>query len=325
MTDACGVTLDDVADPMLAYAIEGDTPRITATNDAFERAFENISAGEPVETVFERCSVVNSTTGESPTTNLRRGDRVSVYLDGGGEDGPFFARTLPADDETGYLVFSDADEYLGLAESPAIGQVSSVISHDLRNPLDVAKANLRAARETGDAEHFETVADAHDRMERIIRDVLTMTRAQTPLEPSDEVAIEVAVADAWESVDTEGATLDVRSDLPTVTADPEQVRRLFENLFRNAVEHGPAGGEEATNRETVTLTVGALEDGFYVTDDGTGIPPDEKEVVFEPGYSTRDDGTGLGLAIIDRIVTAHGWEIALTTPPDGGARFEIRL
>ncbi|WP_435066715.1 sensor histidine kinase [Haloplanus sp. C73] len=325
MTDACGVTLDDVPDPMLAYTTEGDTPRITATNDAFERTFEPISAGQPVETVFDRCSVVNSTAEESPTTNLLRGDRVSLYLDGGGGEGPFFARTLPSGDETGYLVFSDAEECLGLAEGPAIGQVSSVISHDLRNPLDVAKAHLRAARETGDAEHFETVADAHDRMERIIRDVLTMTRAQTPLEPSDEVPIEVAVAEAWESVDTRGATLDVQSGLPTVTADPEQVRRLFENLFRNAVEHGPAGGEEAANRETVTLTVGALEDGFYVTDDGTGIPPDETEVVFERGYSTRDDGTGLGLAIIDRIVTAHGWEIALTTPADGGARFEIRL
>jgi len=237
-----------------------------------------------------------------------------------------------------------------------------VVSHDLRNPLDVAKAHLRAAQETGDAEHFDAVANAHERMEQIIRDVLTITRDRTAVDPSDNVSIETAAKDAWESVDAEQATLEVTDTLPTVTADADRLRRLFENLFRNSVEHGATGDrtesgdsvehgftsnqanpddsvehdsnvddrtvereEVADSKGGVTITVGALEDGFYVADDGPGIPPEDQHRVFDPGYSTRDDGTGLGLAIVDRIVTAHGWELTLTTASNGGTRFEIQF
>ncbi|MDW7538508.1 sensor histidine kinase [Haloferax volcanii] len=216
--------------------------------------------------------------------------------------------------------------------------MSSVISHDLRNPLDVAKAHLRAARETGDTEHFEAVADAHERMERIIRDVLTISRDRTVLDPTGNVSIEAAAKDAWQSVDTEYATLDVADTLPTATADSGRVQRLFENLFRNAVEHGAtadqtlsddsAGSDSTSSRaansaRAVTVTVGALENGFYVADDGPGIPAGERAVVFEPGYSTREGGTGLGLAIVERIVVAHGWELTLTTAANGGTRVEV--
>jgi signal transduction histidine kinase len=75
----------------------------------------------------------------------------------------------------------------------------------------------------------------------------------------------------------------------------------------------------------VTVSAGALDDGFYIADDGPGIPPTEQNKVFEPGYSTQGDGTGLGLAIVDRIVAAHGWELTLTTASNGGVRFEVRF
>lgn len=73
------------------------------------------------------------------------------------------------------------------------------------------------------------------------------------------------------------------------------------------------------------MTVGTLEDGtgFYVEDDGIGIPEAERESVFESGYSTEPAGTGLGLAIVSEVVDAHGWDCALTTGTAGGARFEI--
>jgi len=73
----------------------------------------------------------------------------------------------------------------------------------------------------------------------------------------------------------------------------------------------------------VTVTVGSLEDGFYVADDGPGIPEADREKVFESGYSTDGDGTGLGLAIVRRIAQAHGWDVTLTTSESGGARFEF--
>lgn len=123
------------------------------------------------------------------------------------------------------------------------------------------------------------------------------------------------IDDAWTTAETRDAELRVTTDL-VIDADAGRVQHLLENLFRNAVEHGGAD---------VTVTVGDLDTatGFYVEDDGRGIPPEERDQIFESGYSTDDEGTGLGLAIVNRIADAHGWEIAVTERPRGGTRFEI--
>jgi len=97
-----------------------------------------------------------------------------------------------------------------------------------------------------------------------------------------------------------------------IEADPTRGRDLFANLFRNAVEH---------NDGAVRVEVGALEEGFYVADDGTGV--DDEGEVFEMGHSTADDGTGIGLAIVAQIADAHGWQLDLTESESGGARFEL--
>jgi signal transduction histidine kinase len=99
-----------------------------------------------------------------------------------------------------------------------------------------------------------------------------------------------------------------------ITADRSQVKQLFENLYRNAVEHGGTD---------VTVSVGAMDNGFYVADTGPGIPESEREAVFEAGYSTNQDGTGFGLRIVEEVADAHGWEVAVTESTQGGARFEI--
>jgi signal transduction histidine kinase len=90
----------------------------------------------------------------------------------------------------------------------------------------------------------------------------------------------------------------------------------------DSVEHG---GDSANGHTSagVNVTVGALDDGFYVADDGPGIPESERDDVFEAGYSTNEDGTGFGLDIVREIVEAHGWTIAVTESESGGARFEI--
>jgi signal transduction histidine kinase len=316
------IPIDAYRDPVLAYAAEGGEPVVAATNAAFDAEFDGAAAGSPVDAVFARFGVVESPDGDDPTTRLVPGESAVVYLDGFGEHGPYLARVVPgAGDEddaegTGFLVFTPLGDALGVAETAGVGQVASALGHDLRNPLDVAKANLRAARETGEPEHFDAVADAHDRMGTIIRDVLTLARGREAVTPSEGTSIGRAVDDAWQSVDTERATLETADGLPTATADADRIRRLFENLFRNAVEH---------TDESVTVRVGALADGFYVADDGAGVPPDERDAVFDPGYSTNEAGTGLGLAIVDRIVAAHGWELRLRGSDDGGARFEVRF
>ncbi|ELZ39865.1 HTR-like protein [Halorubrum californiense DSM 19288] len=336
-----GILLEELPDPTLAYTIEGDDARITETNEIFDQQFETASSGTLVSTIFDLFNESDTTGDKDPLEHLLQGDQVGIRLSGYHHRGPFFVRIIPSDDGTGYLVFSDLRECPDREEAPGIDQVSSVISHDLRNPLDVAKAHLRAAKETGDPEHFRSVANAHDRMEQIIRDVLTLTRDDIVIQPLEEVAVEAAATDAWKSIDAEHAELTVSEALPTVTADPDRLRRLFENLFRNSVEHTTAAKHPEHKRDTepateqpldtqenpvvdrVTVTVRPSEDGFYIADNGPGIPPTERNIVFNPGYSTRSGGTGLGLAIVKQIVEAHEWEITLTAGESGGAKFEI--
>jgi signal transduction histidine kinase len=119
-----------------------------------------------------------------------------------------------------------------------------------------------------------------------------------------------------------------------VEADANHLQRLFENLFRNSVEHGstsdrtaPPSGDDidrvSAAGEPVEIRVDATADGFFVADDGAGIDTVEHARVFDPGYAGDGDGTGLGLTIVARIARAHGWTVTLAET-DGGTRFEFR-
>jgi len=199
---------------------------------------------------------------------------------------------------------------------------ASVVSHDLRSPLNVAGGRLELAREECDSEHLGAVADAHDRMDALIADLLELARQGDPVGETEPVDLGAVPEGCWETVATADATLRVETDR-SICADPSRLRQLFENLYRNSVEHGSTGA--ADTGAGVTVTVGDLDggDGFYVEDDGPGIPADRREDVFEAGYSTTGEGTGFGLSIVAEIVEAHGWEIGVTDAADGGARFEI--
>jgi len=159
------------------------------------------------------------------------------------------------------------------------------------------------------------VDGALDRMDALIEDILTLAREGSDVGEMEVIETQEILEECWENVETEAATLVTKIE-SEIQADRSRLRQLIENLFGNAVEHG---GDD------VTVTVGELNDrdGFYVADDGDGIPEEEREEVFETGYSTAEDGTGLGLRIVKRIVNAHDWEIQVVESDDGGARFEI--
>ena len=313
------IPFDSYPDPALVYTVEDDVAVVTSVNEAFETAFD-APRPETIADVFDRFDRVETTGDRDARAAIRQVEPVEVSLDG--PPGSYLARHAPGSDKSGTLVFTSLEETPPL-EPVGIDHVASIVSHDLRNPLDVAKAHRRAAAETGDREHFEAIADAHDRMEAIVSDVLTLARGEAVIDPAADVSIERAAEDAWQSVDTGGASLLLADGLPETTADPDRLRRLFENLFRNAVEHGSTTPSQSD--DMVGVVVEALEDGFAVADDGPGIPPEERDAVFEVGYTTHDHGTGLGLAIVERIVDAHGWDVTLTDAERGGARFEIRF
>ena len=198
-------------------------------------------------------------------------------------------------------------------QNERLEKFASFVSHDLRNPLNVASARLELAREDCDSPHLDDIERAHGRMTRLIEAVLTLAREGETPETVEPIAVGELVEQCWAHVNTAAASLVVEAS-PTVEAERTRLRQLVENLVRNSIEHGG---------ESVTVTVGALEDGFYVADDGPGIPADRREEVFEPGYSTADGGTGLGLNIVKEIAEAHGWTVRATESEGGGARFEF--
>jgi PAS domain S-box-containing protein len=222
-------------------------------------------------------------------------------------------------------------------------EFASVLSHDLRSPLNVAVGRLEMATEDVDSEPLGDVGAALERIDELVERTLTLARSGQHLGETDPVDLGEVADRCWGNVVGDGAEL-VVSNPGTVIADRERVEHLFENLFRNAVEHGstsprsqaredavehgstsPQRAEDAVEHggPGVTIRVGALEDGFFVADDGPGIPEERREDVLEAGVSTTSDGTGLGLAIVNRIAEAHGWTVTVTESRDDGARFGV--
>ena len=205
---------------------------------------------------------------------------------------------------------------------------ASVVSHDLRNPLNVVSGSLELARAEADSEHLDRAARAAGRMDDLIDQVLTLAREGDDISETREVRLGSVVEHAWSAVDSSAADLRLVGELGRVEADPDRLQEAFENLFRNSVEHGTTSNRAEPDDsvehadDDVTVRVGRLEAGFYVEDDGPGIPPDRRDSVFERGYSAND-GTGLGLSIVRSIVEAHGWSIRAGAADDGGARFDV--
>jgi PAS domain S-box-containing protein len=198
-------------------------------------------------------------------------------------------------------------------EKERLDEFASVVSHDLRNPLTVAKGRIARAQKEYDSDDLNAAADSIERSLALIEDMLTLAQEGQMVSETEPVDVASLVETCWKDVETANTKLTAELDL-TIQTDRSRLRQLLENLIRNAVEHG---GED------VTVRVGSLPDGFYVEDDGPGIPENDRESVFELGYSESHDGIGFGLSIVKQIAEAHGWKVEITEGTDGGARFEF--
>jgi signal transduction histidine kinase len=209
-------------------------------------------------------------------------------------------------------------------------EFASVVSHDLRSPLEVARGRLELYGTTGDGDHLDAVGDSLDRISTLIDDLLALARQGESVSELEPTCVSAVARQAWQTVETTDATLDVALDRElTVESDRSRLQQLFENLFRNCVEHGSTGaqgGDDDGEDRHVQIRLTGLTNGsrgFAVEDDGPGIDPADRDYVFERGFSTDDGGTGFGLAIVRRITDAHGWAVRATESPAGGARFEV--
>lgn len=199
-------------------------------------------------------------------------------------------------------------------QNERLAEFADLLAHDLRNPLQVAGGHLEMLRQGPRPASLDAIAAAHDRIERIITDIRMAAREgamEADTEPTDVATL---AREAWAYVDTDDAVFDCPESLP-LAADADRLLRLFENLFRNSVEHGGEG--------PLTVRLASTPTGFAVEDNGPGIDPGDRERVFQPGVSDTAGGTGFGLYIVRTIAAAHDWSVSVTDGDLGGTRFEF--
>jgi regulation of enolase protein 1 (concanavalin A-like superfamily)/two-component sensor histidine kinase/DNA-binding response OmpR family regulator len=204
-----------------------------------------------------------------------------------------------------------------LRQIARLQQIPDYVNHDLKNQLSIAEGYLELTEVEKD-EALETVGKALDRMGELLDDFHSLATQDLDTDTGGEerpLLLADLIEDLWEYVATDESILDIAIEPGTwLTADESQVRPLLKNLLGNAIDH--AGPD-------VTVRVGTTENGFYIEDDGPGIPPDERDQVFEQGYTTSTEGTGLGLAIVNESARLHEWDISVTEGDLGGARFVV--
>lgn len=331
--------LENAADPVCAF---DETGHILYGNEALEAetGYEaDKIRGEPLTLVMSN----DDAQGLLETTEELRGDdttTVELELELGGEaTRPVECSLRLVDADRGVAVAVMRDFTAVHEREQRVSKFARVVSHDLRNPLDVAMGRAEMLPEIADVDeeteqHLHEIYNSLTRMEHLIEDVLTLSRQESDNLETDAVNVAAVATEAWRTVETSNATLTVQTDA-VVSAHRARLRRVFENLFRNAIEHGtpdPEVDEEWDDEESVAVEVGLVTDdganhGFYVADDGPGIDKQNRDQLFEGGYTTSDSGTGLGLTIVREIVHAHEWSVSLGSSSDSdnldGARFEI--
>jgi regulation of enolase protein 1 (concanavalin A-like superfamily)/DNA-binding NarL/FixJ family response regulator len=187
-------------------------------------------------------------------------------------------------------------------------QFTSYVAHELRSPLQVVDAYLELARE-GDPNAFDRLEDANDRMGELIDDLESLVSDDgVDIDRAQTVRIVEVADDVWTVIGRPGASLSV--DIPpeaVVNAPESSIRPLLENLFRTAVpEDRPPVEEPAT--ETVAVSLGALEDGFYVEHDGAEM-------------AAEHDGPGLSL--VESVIDERGWTFDVVRPDEDTVRYEV--
>ncbi|TKX46027.1 MULTISPECIES: GAF domain-containing sensor histidine kinase [unclassified Halorubrum] len=201
-------------------------------------------------------------------------------------------------------------------QNERLDEFAGIVAHDLRNPLAGAIGFLELAQDqvSGQAAEFlDRVRGALGRMESMIAECLMLAKEGTDVGERTRVDLDGVVRDAWDTVRTRNATLSVEvAPGTTVLADEMRLRRLFENLFRNCVEHG---GPD------VAVTVTGDAHGFAVSDDGPGLP-DDVEHALTAADADNIKSFGLGLLVVQRVISGHGWDLAVDSG-DEGTRFAV--
>ena len=194
-----------------------------------------------------------------------------------------------------------------------LSDIQTMITRDLREPLSAAKGFVDLYREDHDESYIDKVSSSLDRMDVLLGQIVTLVENDAQIGATQPLPFEEVVRQAWQTIDANQAKLHIDNSR-VLEADPELFQQLVENLLRNAVDH---------TDDDVIIHVGTTESTLYFEDTGPGVPPSDREEIFESGSTTEPDRNGLGLTIVKQIALGHGWTITATESQAGGARFEV--
>jgi signal transduction histidine kinase len=244
------------------------------------------------------------------------GEPRRVAVDG--RDRWFRRQDLPLDGSGTVVLLTDLTDQVRTqrrlnAQNRRLEQFASVAAHDLRNPINIIDGYVDLAIEHEDTSYLERVGPSIDRAQGLVDDLLSLGREGSVVADPETVRFDRVAREAWGVAVGDAATFQLDT-VGTVRADRNRLEQLLEQLFDNAWRHGG---------ENVTVHVGPLPDGFFVADDGAGIPAPMRDTLFEYEYSTHE-GAGLGLPLVGSIAAAHGWDVTVTDSEWGGVRFELR-
>ncbi|MFC6719657.1 nitrogen regulation protein NR(II) [Natrialbaceae archaeon GCM10025810] len=326
---------ENVPAPTVRYQFVDDDPIVRDVNDRFEAVFgydRDDVVGENVDDYI----VPPDLESDAARLNekLLSGEPIQAVgrrrtADG---DRDFVIDVVPVEvgerSLEGFSIYTDITEQKRrerelVAQNERLDEFATIVGHDLRNPLSVARGYLEVAEETGDPAAFREIEAAHDRMSGLLEKLLALAREGAVIDDPEPLSLHEAANRAWNAVeiDTRPTPALELEDDAVLEADRDRLLEVLENLIRNAVEHG--NGNESEIDEAITVRIGATETGFFVADDGAGIPEADRSAVFDSGYTTAENGTGFGLAIVEGIADAHGWTVTVSASRDGGARFEF--
>ena len=220
-----------------------------------------------------------------------------------------------------------------------LGQLTATVSHELRNPLGVINSStFYLKRKLSDidektAKHLARIDEQVNICDAIVGDLLEYTRGRHSEKVTSEINpwLQKLLAD-FESLPDVKVTLRLASDVPPFSFDPEKIRRVLVNLVTNAIQATTARSQQTiveafVYEPFVTISTGREADNviIQVEDNGMGMDEETLKRAFEPLYTTRARGTGLGLALVEKIVSEHGGTVTLESRPNEGTKVRVVL